>query len=238
METHFLRAEWNNLIMANYVVPKEFLLPYVPYQTELDFFEGNAYVSLVGFMFLNTRIYGLSIPFHTNFEEVNLRFYVKYNDHGHWKKGVVFIKEIVPKQSISFIANTLFNEKYVSLKMKHYHRNQGDCLETGYEWEYKNKWNKLSATTNKTSSPIGKESHEEFIADHYWGYTKFRDNKTYEYEVKHPVWETLKVIGHSIDCDFGSLYGNEFSFLDNQNPKTVFMTKGSEVSVYHKRLLE
>ncbi|MEO6905142.1 MAG: DUF2071 domain-containing protein, partial [Ginsengibacter sp.] len=100
MKTHFLRAEWNNLVMANYVVPKEILLPYVPYKTELDSFKGETYVSLVGFMFLNTKVFGLSIPLHENFEEVNLRFYVKYKQNGNWVKGVVFIKEIVPKRAI------------------------------------------------------------------------------------------------------------------------------------------
>ena len=238
METHFLRAEWNNLIMANFVVPETLLLPYVPYKTELDFFEGSAFMSLVSFMFLNTRIYGLSIPFHINFEEVNLRFYVKYNDHGHWKRGVVFLKEIVPKQSITLIANALYHEKYVTLKMKHYHQDKGDYLDTGYAWEYKNKWNNLSATTKKKSSPIVKESREEFMAEHYWGYTRSGDTSTYEYEVEHPAWETLEVINYSIDCDFGELYGDEFSFLNTERPNTVFFTKGSEVSVYRKRLLE
>ena len=238
MKTHFLLAEWNNLIMANYVVPKELLLPYVPYKTELDFFEGNTYLSLVGFMFLNTRMHGFSIPFHINFEEVNLRFYVKYNDHGCWKRGVVFIKEIVPKQGISFVANNLYGQKYSTMKMKHYHLDNGEFLEAGYEWEYKNKWNKLTAKANKKSAPISKASHEEFIADHYWGYTKYSDTKTYEYEVEHPVWEALKVVSHSIDCEFGSLYGEEFSFLNNEEPKTVFMTKGSEIRVHQKRIVE
>ncbi|MDQ2720973.1 MAG: DUF2071 domain-containing protein [Bacteroidota bacterium] len=238
MKTHFLRAEWNNLIMANYVVPKELLLPHIPYKTALDFYEGNAYVSLVGFMFLNTKVLGLSIPMHVNFEEVNLRFYIKYNDHGNWKKGVVFIKEIVPRKAISFIANRIYGENYETMNMKHYHHDNGESLEAGYEWEYKNKWNKLSAKTNKRSTPISKASSEEFIADHYWGYTKYSETKTYEYEVEHPVWETLKVINYSVDCDFGKLYGDEFTFLINEKPKSVFMTKGSEIRVHHKKMLE
>ena len=235
MEIHFLRAEWNNLIMANYIVPEEVLLPYIPFKTELDFFSGKAYVSLVGFMFMNTRIYGLSIPFHINFEEVNLRFYVRYNDHGKWKRGVVFIKEIVPRQTISVVANTLYNEKYSTMKMNHYHYDNGDCLKVGYEWEYKNKWNKLEAVTNKKSSPIAKGSPEEFIADHYFGYTKYSPDKTYEYAVNHPSWETLKVLTYSVDCDFHSLYGDEFSMLNNKKPESVFMTKGSEIKVHRQQ---
>ena len=238
MNTHFLRAEWNNLIIANYVVPKELLLPYLPFKAELDLFEGEAYLSLVGFMFLNTKILGFSVPFHNNFEEVNIRFYVKYNSHGNWKRGVVFIKEIVPSQTVSFIANMVYGEKYATMKMKHYHGETEGFLETGYEWENKNKWNKLTTKTSKKSSSIIQGSLEEFFADHYWGYTKSSDTKTYEYHVEHPIWETLKVVEYLVDCDFGLLYGDEFSFLSAQQPRSVVMTKGSEIKVYHKRVLE
>ena len=91
----FLKAEWRKLVMANYTVPEELLLPYLPAKTVLDTWNGQYYVSLVGFMFVNTRMLGVKVPFHVDFEEVNLRFYVKYNDNGTWKRGVVFIKEIV-----------------------------------------------------------------------------------------------------------------------------------------------
>src|SRR5450432_606247 len=202
MTSHFLHAAWNNLIMANYVVPEKLLSPYIPDKTELDFYEGKTYISLVGFMFLNTRILGFSIPRHINFEEVNLRFYVKYNDHGKWKRGAVFIKEIVPRFAISLFANFLYGEKYSTMKMRHFHGKKGGETETSYEWKYKNKWNKLSALTQKESVPMLINSEEEFIAEHYWGYTKYNENTTYEYEVNHPRWEIFKVLNYTIDCDF------------------------------------
>lgn len=238
MKTHFLLAEWNNLIIANYVVPKELLLPYVPYKTELDFFEQKTCVSLVGFKFLNTKVLGFSIPRHVNFEEVNLRFYIRHNDHGNWKRGVVFIKEIVPKRAVSFIANNLYREKYATMDMRHFHNDTRGCFEAGYEWQYKKKWNKISAVTDKRSKKIVPGSCESFFADHYWGYSRYSDTKTYQYQVEHPVWETLKVISHSIDCDFGSLYGKEFSFLNTENPASVLMTKGSEIRLQHKKVIE
>ena len=234
MKSHFLCAEWNNLVMANYAVPKELLLPFLPFKTELDYFEGDAYVSLVGFMFLNTKVFGFSVPFHENFEEVNLRFYVKYNDRGNWKRGVVFIKEIVPKRAVSFIANSLYGENYATMKMKHFHRDNGQNFEAGYEWYFKKKWNQISAVTDKRSRKIVDNSCESFFADHYWGYSKHDETKTYNYYVEHPRWETLKVLSYNIDCDFGLLYGDAFSFLNNEKPKSVLMTKGSEVSIQHK----
>jgi len=237
MKTHFLRAEWNNIILANYSVPKEILQPYVPHKTELAFFEGRSFVSLVGFMFLNTKIYGLSIPMHTNFEEVNLRFYVRYNDHGFWKKGVVFIKEIVPKRAISFIANNVYGENYITLSMRHQHIDKGEIFSAAYEWNYKNKWNKISATTDKKSKPVIINSPEEFFADHYWGYSKSNNLKTYEYEVAHERWDIFKVSSYDIDCDFGALYGNEFAFLDGKKPDSILMTRGSNIKVFPKKTL-
>jgi len=237
MKAHFLRAEWNNLVMANYAVPKELLLPFLPYKTELDFFEGEAYVSLVGFMFLNTKVFGISIPLHDNFEEVNLRFYVKYNDHGNWKKGVVFIKEIVPKRAVSFIANNIYGENYITLNMKHFHSDNVDNLSVGYEWNFKEKWNKLAATVEKRANKIIDNTRESFFADHYWGFTKYSNTKTYHYYVEHPRWQTFKVLSYSVDCDFGALYGEEFSFLKNAKPQSVLMTKGSQINLQHKREL-
>ncbi|MEO6221559.1 MAG: DUF2071 domain-containing protein, partial [Ginsengibacter sp.] len=138
MESHFLKAAWNNLIMANYIISPDILIPYVPHKTHLDSFEKKTYISLVGFMFLNTKIMGLSVPYHINFEEVNLRFYVKYNNNGNWVRGVTFIKEIVPKFAIAIIANNIYGEKYAAMKMKHFHRESDAGLETGYEWRDKN----------------------------------------------------------------------------------------------------
>jgi uncharacterized protein len=238
MKTHFLRAEWNNLVMANYIVPPEMLLPYVPYKTELDFFEGHTYVSLVGLMFLNTKVFGFSIPNHANFEEVNLRFYIRYNQQGNWKTGVVFLKEIVPRKAVSFIANNLFGENYVTMNMDHLHQDHGDNYETAYQWSFRNKTNHISAVTGKRSSKITPGSCESFFADHYWGYVKYSEHKTYEYNVEHPVWETLKVLSYSVDCDFQSVYGEEFAFLQNETPKSVLMTKGSEIKLHHKRTLD
>jgi uncharacterized protein YqjF (DUF2071 family) len=237
MNSHFLHAAWNNLIMANYVVPQELLAPYIPNKTELDLFEGKAFVSLVGFMFLNTKILGLSIPFHINFEEVNLRFYVKYNDHGNWKRGTVFIKEIVPRAAISFVANNLYGEKYATMKMKHFHTIRDNEIETCYEWKCKDQWNKLSVLSENKSVPVKINSQEEFIAEHYWGYTKYSKTKTFEYEVKHPRWEIFNVLSSTVNCDFKGIYGDEFSLLDNSRPYSVFMAKGSEIKVHHKKIL-
>ena len=128
----FLKAEWRKLALANYAVDPSVLHRYVPAHTVLDSWNGTCYVSLVGFMFVNTRLLGFPIPFHRNFEEVNLRFYVRYQDKGEWKRGVVFIKEIVPRPALTFVANTIYKEHYQTLKMGHDWKDEPHCKKVAY----------------------------------------------------------------------------------------------------------
>lgn len=223
--------------MANYVIDPAILAAYLPPKTELDLYKGQCFVSLIGFMFEQTAIRGIRIPFHVNFEEVNLRFYVRYHDNGIWKRGAVFIKEIVPKPAITFVANTLYHEKYISLPMKHYYRETGNEIELGYHWKYKGDWMKLEAVAEKENALMLPGSKEEFIAEHYWGYSKYNAHTTFEYGVEHEPWLVHNVKSFIVDCDFEKLYGNDFAFLDTISPDSVFMAKGSPIAVLGKRKL-
>ena len=237
MASTFLTAAWQNLVMANYVVDPAVLAPYLPNKTELDLFNGKAYVSLVGFMFKDTRILGFRIPFHVNFEEVNLRFYVRYNDNGTWKRGTVFIKEIVPKPAISFIANLVYHEKYITRKMKHTMTETSADMALSYQWKHRGKWNGVEATVEKPARPMLPGSEAEFIAEHYWGYSKYSDTTSFEYEVQHPPWRIYPVKQYTIDCDFEALYGPAFAALTTTGPASVFVAEGSAISVLNKRNL-
>ena len=227
----FLTAEWRKLALAQYAVDREILLKYLPPNTELDDWQGKYYVSLVGFMFIDVKLRGLNIPFHTNFEEVNLRFYVRYKDGEELKRGVVFIKEIVPLPAITFVANTIYKENYQTLPMKHVWIEQEHQLEVDYLWKSNKKWNKFSVTTSSKAQEILIGSEEEFITEHYWGYTKIGANRTSEYGVEHPRWEAYPIKDYSIDVDFGINYGREFAFLSNTKPNSVMLAEGSEIRV-------
>jgi hypothetical protein len=185
-------------------------------------------------MFENTRVKGFRVPGHTHFEEVNLRFYVRYNDHGVWKRGVVFIKEIVPKPTLTFVANLLYNEHYETLPMQHSSDVLSNKLEVSYAWK-KESWHKISATALTPAQPVKKGSEEEFITEHYWGYTKINDHKTSEYEVQHPKWEVYPVEQYKIDVNFGIVYGPAFHFLSEAKPVSVFLAEGSEITVHDGR---
>ena len=226
----FLTAEWRKLALAQYDVDKEILLKYLPPHTELDDWQGKYYVSLVGFMFLDVKLLGFNIPFHTNFEEVNLRFYVKYKEGDVWKRGAVFISEIVPLPAITFVANTIYKEKYQTLPMKHVWTENADALTVEYCWK-NSRWNRFGITAASKTEQMAVGSEEEFITEHYWGYTKIGPNKTSEYGIQHPRWEVYPVKDYTIDVDFKQNYGNDFAFLSNKKPDSVFLAEGSEIKI-------
>ncbi|HCQ12981.1 DUF2071 domain-containing protein [Flavobacterium sp.] len=233
----FLTAEWNDLAMINYEIDPNILNNYIPKGTELDLWNGKCYISLIGFMFENVKVLGIKVPFHVNFEEVNLRFYVKRYENGIWKRGVVFVKEIVPKHAVTIIANTLYNEHYQTLKMRHSRTENEISKRFQYEWFKDAKWNSITMTTEKNTIPIEVNSEAEFITEHYFGYTKFNENKTIEYEVTHPSWKQLKVIDSKIDVDFESIYGKDFKFLQDLQPTSEFLALGSKITIEGKKTI-
>ncbi|AXB55467.1 YqjF family protein [Flavobacterium fluviale] len=235
---NFLKAEWKNLALFNYEVDAEILEKYLPAGTEIDIWNNKCYVSLVGFMFKNTKVLGLKVPFHVDFEEVNLRFYVKRFENGEWKRGVVFIKEIVPKKAITFIANTLYQEHYETQKMRYEIIENKNTNTFIYQWKKDKKWNTIQLETTNVLKKIEVDSEAEFITEHYFGYTKIDEETTFEYEVQHPRWEQLEVLNHNIEIDFEKIYGNDFGFLQDSKPTSVFLAKGSKITVKNKRKLQ
>jgi uncharacterized protein YqjF (DUF2071 family) len=231
MPKPFLTAEWRNLLMANYAIDPVVLKPYLPYRTELDTYNDVHYVSLVGFLFANTKVLGISFPFHRTFEEVNLRFYVRYREDGQWKRGVVFIKEIVPRRTISFVANSLYGEKYATHPMKHEWKMTSKGFEVSYHWKVGQEWNYLHALAEKEASPLTAGSAEEFITEHYWGYTLVNESCAGTYQVAHPRWNIHNVHHFSVHCNAAVLYGAPFVAALSQQPASVFLATGSEVSV-------
>lgn len=233
----FLKAEWRRLAIANFEVNPSVLARYVPYKTELDTWNGICYISLVGFLFKNTRLLGWAIPGYIDFEEINLRFYVRYKEENGWKRGVVFIKEIVPRPAISFIANTIYHEHYQTCKMQHTWAADRGMLHTGYRFKYNNKWQSFSLNSTALAQPVEENSETEFITEHYWGFTRAGKNKTIAYEVTHPKWNVYTVLNYKIEVDFNAVYGTDFSFLNLQAPLSCMLAEGSEITVENKQFL-
>ncbi len=234
----FLTAEWNDLALINYEIDAAILEKYVPVGTELDFFKGKCYLSLIGFMFEKVKVLGISVPFHTDFEEVNLRFYVKRFENGIWKRGAVFIKEIVPKHAITIVANTLYKEHYETMKMRHCIVSNATSKSFQYEWLKSGKWNSIFVNTQNIPKDITTGSEAEFITEHYFGYTKYDKSKTIEYEVTHPRWQELQVLDYAVEVDFQNIYGKDFIFLQNLEPSSAFLAIGSEITIEGKKTIK
>ena len=214
--------------MANYEVEPSLLASRVPAGTELDLQDGRCFVSLVGFMFLNTRVLGVPIPFHVNFEEVNLRFYIKREVGDETRRAVCFVKEIVPRWAIAMVARVLYGEPYECWRMG----TEVSHLGVGYSWKKDDFFNVLAVSIGESVGSPDDGSHSEFITEHYWGYTKRGATRVDEYKVEHPKWELFLVNNETVEVDFGKTYGDEFAFLNQAKPYSVLFAKGSEVTVY------
>ena len=223
----FLTADWRDLALVNYVIDPDVLAPYVPAGTEIDLWEGRCYVSVVGLRFLKTKLLGVPVPFHRDFPEVNLRFYVRREVDGVLRRGVVFVKEIVPLPAVTLVARTVYNENYVTLPM----RSEITTDSYLYEWKSKGTWNRLSVRTDGDWSVPDLSSEASFVAEHYWGYAAQRDGSSLEYKVEHPRWSIAKADEVEYECDVAGLYGEEFVEPLSRDPVSAFMAEGSGVVV-------
>jgi uncharacterized protein len=229
----FLAATWEYLAMLNYEVDPAVLIPYLPPGTELDLYNGKALVSVVGFLFNNTKVLGVRWPLHTHFEEVNLRYYVKYFDGKEWKRGAAFISEIVPKPFIAHTANILYNEHYSTARMFHHVKETANDLLVEYNWKKKNQqWNSIQVQAAPTLQDIAPGSEADFILEHYYGYNKLNATTTIEYAVEHPRWQIYPVTNHVLQADIKTLYGEAFvPFIQGITPHSVFLARGSDIIV-------
>jgi uncharacterized protein YqjF (DUF2071 family) len=229
----FLSAKWEYLAMLNYEVGAAVLQAHLPPYTEIDLWEGKAIVSVVGFMFNDTKVGGIKWPGFVSFEEVNLRYYVKHFDGKEWKRGVGFISEIVPQPLVAGLANLLYNEHYSAAEMNHSISTENNKLHATYNWRQKNQsWNTISVTADNTLQDIGAATEEEFIFEHYSGYNKLNNTTTIEYSVGHPRWQIYPVTAHKLICDIEKMYGAAFvPFIQGVQPRSVFLARGSDVNV-------
>jgi uncharacterized protein len=237
-KTVFLSAEWRDLVMLNYEVDSRLLDKYVPCGTVLDSFQGKTYVSLVGFRFCRTKLFGfLAVPLHSDFEEVNLRFYVRRKEGHENRRGVAFIAEIVPKQAVATMARLIYGENYVCLPMKHYIWTDGSKKTVAYQWQAENQWCHLTARAMGAPELPREGSLEQFITEHYWGYSTQQGRGSLEYHVSHLPWQVWVSTSAGFEGDASGLYGVELGHVLQRPPRSAFIADGSPVSVFKGRKL-
>ncbi|MFD2793685.1 YqjF family protein [Promicromonospora vindobonensis] len=231
----FLSARWRRLVMLSYEVDPAVLRPLVPRGVELDTWSGRHVVSVVGFQFLDTRLLGVPVPFHRDFDEINLRFYVRRRADDGWRRGVVFVKEIVPRWALATVARAVYGEKYVARPMRH-RIDLRDDRETPdgvveYSWRDAGDWYHVRATTEGSARLPEEGSQEEFITEHYWGYAAQRDGGSVEYRVEHPGWHVWQAGDPALECDVEQVYGRQFVESLAAEPVSAFIADGSPVTV-------
>jgi len=224
--------------MLNWVAPEDLLAPLVPAGVDLDRWRGTLYVSVVGFLFRDTRVLGVPIPAHRTFPEVNLRFYVRRDVAGEIRRGVVFVRELVPRPAIALVARLLYNEPYRALPM----RSEVPRAPTEapglvrYAWRRRatagETWEHVAARAAGDASIPAEGTEAQFITEHYWGYTRQRDGSTIEYEVRHPSWRVWVADDADLRVDVATLYGSEFVGPLTGPPRSAFVAEGSPVSVH------
>ena len=219
-------------MLLNYEVAPALLAPRIPAGTEIDLFEGRVFVSLVGFRFLQTVVRRIAVPFHRDFDEVNLRFYVHRCAAGVVKRGVVFIQEIVPRRAIAAVARWVYHENYRALPMSHVVIDEGTGPRVEYSWRLGPVSNRLAASAAGAARAMVEGSLEQFIAEHYWGYCAQPDGGTMEYHVAHPPWRVWDVTSAEFSGDAGALYGAEFAAVLSRPPDSAILAEGSPVTVY------
>lgn len=233
-----LTTEWRYLAMLNYPVDQEIIRPLAPRGTELDLWDGEAYISLVGFLFLNTRVLGVAVPFHRNFEEVNLRFYVRHKAQSEWRRGVVSVKEFVPRRAIAAVARIVYNENYETASITHAIDSSGGFLRPGgtvaYTWRAREGRGRMAVTTQGEARSLVQGSHEQYIAEHCWGYSVQRNGGTKAYRVEHPPWKVWDSKSAEFDGDVECLYGDCFVECLSIPPRSAFVADGSVITVYNE----
>ncbi len=223
----FLTAEWRNLALLNFEADPQTLHPWLPPGTELDFFEGRTFVSLVGFRFLNTRIAGIPIPFHRNFEEVNLRFYVRFRGPEGWRRGVAFVRELVPRRAIAWVAQRRYNEPYLAIPMAS-EAPEGLPGVVAYRWKVSDAWMGLRMAVG-AEADVSDEAG--FIAEHFWGYGRSENGQLIQYRVEHPTWRLFRADHVALEGPVPSFYGSPFAEIIAGPPRSSFCADGSAVSV-------
>ena len=225
----FLTAAWRHLLMLNYEMDPALLQPLVPPGTSLDTHDGTTWASLVGFRFLDTRVLGVPVPFHRNFDEFNLRFYVRREVEGEVRRAVVFVRELVPRAAIALLARLAYNEPYTALPMRST-ITPGPPLRARYAWRLNQRWHSCAGTAGEPFAVPAPGSLAEFITQHYWGYTGQRDGSTVEYRVEHPHWGVARAVDVEVDADLAALYGAAMA-AHLTRPASSFLADGSAVSV-------
>ena len=229
----FLTANWDYLLLMNYAVPKHLLTPFLPEACKLSLWKNQAFISVVGFQFNNTRVFKIKWPGFTHFLEINLRFYLHYKGY----RAVRFIREYVPSCLITGIARATYNEPYKTRAITSCFEKTNEKINLEYRMSVKHHSFFIRATADNKPYVPDKNSAEFFFKEHDLGVGQTRKGNTLFYKVHHPEWKVFPIKIHFTEIDWGFFFGSQFTFLNDKTPNSVFLAEGSAVKVYKYTLV-
>ncbi len=224
----FLTARWRRLILAQYETDPALLRRRLPDGLELDRWQGRVYVSVVAFEFLDTRVRGFRVPGCVDFPEINLRFYVTDGE----RRGVCFVRELVPSRLTSLVARMVYNEPYARASMVVSTAESDEELHIEHRFRFGGLEHRIAAQVEAQRTVPTEDSLEHHFKEHEWGFGRTRRGTPTRYRVEHPTWATHRVRTASIKIDSGTLYGREWAWLGDARPDSVVVADGSEIAVY------
>ena len=227
----FLTARWRDLCILSYAVDDGLLRDRLAPGLELDRLRGRAFVSLVAFDFVETRVRGVAWPGLRAFPEINLRFYVRRGE----KRGVMFVREYVPSVLVSAVARLRYNEPYRAASMRSVVTGAGDTVRAEHTITAGGRAHTIRVEAVAHARTPGEDSDEHWFKEHRWGYGVSRRGRLLEYEVIHPVWEVRDVRRVEVDVDWEALYGPGWGALGGRAPDSAVMAVGSGVEVHPVR---
>jgi uncharacterized protein YqjF (DUF2071 family) len=228
----FLTGQFRHIILLNYETDPLLLTPYLPARTELDFHNGNTYLSLVGLQSFALRVYSLPFPFYRHHAQVNLRFYVRYRTGPtSWRHGVVFINQIIPHRVIAWAVHRIFKETVICRRVDERIEKTGSNRElVEYSWPWLQHRLYIRTAFRRHEQERVPAADRDFFVQRYWGYSGLRGGGCLEYNFSHPPWDTYRgdVAAAAAVREF---YGPPFSEILRSDPDSAFGCSGSEITL-------
>lgn len=134
--------------------------------------------------------------------------------------------------AIAAVARSVYNERYVAVPMNHQVKQSESGPFVEYSWRSHIGWSRINISAEGSPELPAEGSQEEFITEHFWGYSAQTDGTTMEYRVAHPRWRVWSGRGAKFEGDVTELYGRELAAILAGTPLSAFLAEGSEVTVF------
>lgn len=219
-----MTTEWRWLLGVTFASDAALLEPHLPPGCEIDTLEGSPRVSLVAFGFHDTRVGRLRVPGHVRFPEINLRFYIRLDG----ERGVCFIRELVPRPAIAWVARGLYNEPYASVPM-------AEEVAIGEDVVVSHRFGdgqRLKARASAHGIEPATDSAAFWLTHHHLGVGRSHRGRLLRYHVAHELWPLHEVTQLQVEVDFGAVYGPQWAWLGEAQPSHVTLAAGSRVAVF------